>query len=113
MPVLKSKPALCVMPGKQVFYTNLASLCALDVHAASRIGRERIDAFAMAIIDWFWTAQSMRYEARLERLSNQPESVLRSYLHLGLQCEFSLLQAGDEEKMAAIERLVKDCNQND
>lgn len=93
-------------PGKQQLYTNLATVCALDLEAVQRVPLEFIDDFAGVIIGWFSLAQNDTPEARLERLSSLPESVLRSFVHLGVQRDEALRPYGSEAMKAEIEALL-------
>lgn len=95
----KGNTALRAMPGRQQFYTNLAKLCAVEVGVAGKLQATSLDKCAKAIIAWFTDAKGDNYEAKLERLSNLSESVLRSYIHLGLQFEHHLGKASRKNEV--------------
>lgn len=86
-------------------------LCALDVKAANRVDASKLDKCADAIIEWFSDADGDSYEEKLDYLINLSESsILRSFIHLGLQCEQNLFSADDETRTGVIASLLHRLN---
>lgn len=67
------------VPGKFLFYDNLATLCGLDVEAVSRVPIAEMDDFSTLIVSWFSIASDTG-SARLEAAASLESVALRKVL---------------------------------
>lgn len=71
-------------PARSAVYTNLSTLCALDMDAVQYVPLELMDDCASMIVGWFSIAPDDG-RGRVEALAALPSTPLRPFLHLGVQ----------------------------
>lgn len=97
-------------PARSAVYTNLSTLCAMDMDAVQHVPLELMDDCASMIVGWFSIAPNDG-RGRVEALAALPSTPLRPFLHIGVQraeekrgCDSSTLAA---EIRALVEALTR------